>query len=89
MSFIYLNERHDRLKEYSAVTKGAKSIVTVKIECGEPGSLGYLLESLGEIEREQLARDKAARDAARKAAKKAPLALPAPHLQLPYYGGEE
>jgi len=89
MSIIYLNERHDRLKEYSAVVKGAKSIVTVKIECGEPGSLGFLLESLGEIEREQLARDKAAKDAARKAAKTVPLALPAPHLQLPYYGGEE
>ncbi len=89
MSIIYLKDGHDRLKEYSAVTKGAKSIVTVKIECGEPGSLGFLLESLGDIEREQLAREKAAKDAARKTAKKAPLALPAPHLQLPYYGGEE
>ncbi|MCY1667878.1 hypothetical protein [Rhizobium sp. SL86] len=82
MSIIYLNQRHDRLKDYSAVVKGGKSVVTIKIECAEPGSLGFLLECLAEIQREQVAAEKAAKEAARKPKRETRLALPAPLLRI-------
>jgi hypothetical protein len=42
-----------RLKKYGASVSGRKSTVKIEIECDEPGSLGYLLECLGEIDRDQ------------------------------------
>ncbi|PZR89663.1 MAG: hypothetical protein DI537_20680 [Stutzerimonas stutzeri] len=85
MTFIHLYEDSCRLKEYSALTKGGKSIVTVKIECISPRHLGYLLADLEEIERKQKA-EKTAKQEARRSKAKTVLALPAPALQLPYYG---
>lgn len=86
MSVLYLNEKYDRLKDYSAVVKGAKGIVTIRIECSEPGSLGFLLEELGNIERQQKLAENTAKEEAARAKRKKPLALPAPPLQLPYFG---
>ena len=86
MSIIYINEKHDRLKDYSAVVKGAKGVVTIRIECNEPGSLGFLLEELGNIERAQKLAAQRAKEEAAAAKRKKPLALPAPPLQLPYFG---
>lgn len=78
--YIWLNPKHDRLRCYSASVKGAKSVVKIEIECDEPGSLGYLLEQLREIDRDQ----KAAA-APKRPTKKAQLALPAPMKLLPYH----
>lgn len=86
MSSIWIDDRHNRLKDYSAVVKGTKSVVTIRIECAEPGSLGFLLEELGNIEREQKLADKRAKEEAAAAKRRKPLALPAPPLQLPYFG---
>ncbi len=83
MTYLYLND-HMRLKTYSASVKGAKSLVRIDIEVSEPGALGWLLKDLADIEREQSAKAKAAKDAARKAPK-SQLALPAPLLQIPHF----
>lgn len=72
-------DKHSRLKSYSASVKGAKSVVRIEIECDEPGSLGYLLKELGDIQREQTQREKAEKKAAAKAK---PLALAAPLLRI-------
>lgn len=83
MTYLYLND-HMRLKSYSASTKGSKSLVRIDIEVNDPGRLGFLLEDLGNIEREQAAKAKAEKEAARKPPKKQ-LALPAPLLQIPHF----
>lgn len=84
MTYLYLND-HMRLKSYSASTKGAKSLVRIDIEVNDPGRLGFLLEDLGRIEREQAAKAKAEKEAVRKASKNSRLALPAPLLQIPHF----
>ena len=43
-----------RVTDYAASVKGPKAVVTVKIEVGEPGDLGYLLRAeraLGRVAR--------------------------------------
>ena len=85
MSDIWINQRHARLKSYSATTTGAKSVVTIKIEVSEHSALGYLLKELGDIEREQTAAARKAKEDAAAAKRKKPPALPAPLLGLPYY----
>ena len=91
MTSIWLNPRHDRLKSYSATAKGGRSVVKIEIDCNEPGSLGYLLSQLGEIERDQQAAERALKEAARakSASKRKPLAISAPPLQLPYFGEDD
>ena len=74
-----------RLKEYSAVSKAGKSTITIKIECARPEKLGWLLADLEKIDNDQKLAEKAAKEEARRPKKKQ-LALPAPPLQLPYFG---
>lgn len=89
MSTIWI-DRHSRLKSYSAAVKGSKSVVSIQIECDEPGSLGFLLEELGRIDREQReARKREAEEVSRSQKQKKPLALPIPALMLPYFGGRD
>ncbi len=88
MSSIWIDQRHMRLKDFSASVKRAKSTVKVEIEVSEPGSLGFLLEQLREIEHEQIVADKKAKEEAAAAKRKKSLALPAPLLGLPYYSEE-
>ena len=52
MSTIWI-DHHSRLKSYSATTRGRKSVVRIEVECGEPSSLGFLLEECGNIQRRQ------------------------------------
>lgn len=82
MSTIWI-DKFSRLKSYSATAKGGKSTVRIEIECDEPGSLGYLLTELGEIQRAQdrtrKAEAKAAAEAKARAKRKA---LPAPLLRI-------
>lgn len=77
MSTIWIDQ-YSRLKAYSAVVKGPKSIVKIEIECAEPGSLGYLLEGLRDIERDQNAQIKREKESVRRK----PKALAAPLLQI-------
>lgn len=89
MTVIYLDD-HSRLKAYSATAKGGKSTVRIEIECDEPGSLGYLLQELGQIQRTQDAVKKAAAAAIAKAKAREKLkALPAPLLQIEDMRGTE
>ncbi len=88
MSDIWI-DKHSRLKSYKASVKGSKSVVTIEIECDEPGSLGYLLKDLGDIDRNQkLAAERAKQEqAASKKTKQ--LALPSPPLQIRDMRGDE
>jgi hypothetical protein len=77
MSSIWIDARHMRIKKYSAAATGPKAIVRLEIEVSQPGSLGYLLENIGEAQREA----EAARS--NKAKQK-----PAKPLALPYFGSD-
>lgn len=80
MSSIWIDARHMRIKKYSAAATGPKAIVRLEIEVSQPGSLGYLLENIGEVQREaEAAREKA----------KADNRKPAKPLALPYYGNDQ
>lgn len=54
MTVIYLPETAV-LTDYAATAKNGKAHLTIKIEVGEPGALGYLLQDLGDIQRKQKA----------------------------------
>ena len=85
MSTIWLDE-HCRMTGYGASTKGAKSKVTITIECADGHSLGYLLDSLRRIDDAQRAAGKAEKKPAR-AKVDAPKRLETTErLALPYYG---
>lgn len=88
MSNIWIDQRHMRLKDFSASVKRAKSTVKIEIEVSQPGSLGFLLEQLREIEREQIAAEQKAKEWAAAAKRRKPPALPTPPLQLPYFPEE-
>lgn len=81
MADIWIDQ-HSRLKSYSAAVKGAKSVVRIEIECDEPGSLGYLLKGLGDIQREQELKTQQEKAAKKAAANAKPLALAAPLLRI-------
>ncbi|SOC26958.1 hypothetical protein [Stappia indica] len=76
MSSLWIDHRHMRIRKYSAAATGPKAVVRVEIEVSEPGSLGYLLANIGEVQREV--------EAARTKAKQ----KPAKPLALPYYGSD-
>lgn len=76
------------LKTYSALTKAGKSVIKIEIEVTDHFELGHILRQLDAIEKNQKDTRKAQTAKSRKAAK-APLALPAPLLGLPYYGESE
>ena len=79
MSSIWIDQRHARLKSYTAAVTGPKSVVTIKIELSVPGALGYMLGELCDIEREQAVAARKAKEEAAAAKRKKPL------LGLPYY----
>lgn len=45
---IYLDRESCRIKSYSATTRGAKSILKIEIEVGDPMELGFMLRELAE-----------------------------------------
>ncbi|ABS69735.1 hypothetical protein Xaut_4514 [Xanthobacter versatilis] len=74
-----------RLKTYAAATRAkGGAVVKIEIEVLDPSRLGYILQELAEIQRDQDAAAKAAVKPARAEAKKL---APAPRL-LTYRGGE-
>lgn len=77
MSSLWIDHRHMRIRKYTVAGTGPKAVVRVEIEVSHPSSLGYLLETIGEAQREA--------DAARsnKAKQK-----PAKPLALPYFGSD-
>lgn len=83
MSTIYLS-RGTVLKTYKASVTGTKATVDIKIEINDHSELGFFLKELAEIQAAQKA-------SAKPASPKKPVAraLPAPHLQLPYFPGDE
>lgn len=88
MSDIWI-DKHSRLKSYKASVKGSKSVVTIEIECDEPGSLGYLLKDLGNMTADQkLAAERTKQEQAT-AKKTKQLALPSPPLQIRDMRGDE
>jgi len=85
MSTIWLDE-HCRLVGYGANAKGAKSKVTITIECADGYSLGYLLDGLRRIDDAQRAAAKAEKQPAQ-AKTDAPKRLETTErLALPFYG---
>lgn len=76
MSSLWIDSRHMRIRKYTVAGTGPKAVVRVEIEVSDPGSLGYLLETIGEAQREA--------DAARTKTKQ----KPTKPLALPYYGSE-
>jgi hypothetical protein len=77
MSSLWIDHRHMWIKKYSAAATGPKAIVKLEIEVSQPGSLGYLLENIAEVQREG--------DASREKARR----KPAEPLALPYYEGNQ
>lgn len=78
MSSLWIDHRHMRIRKYTVAGTGPKAVVRVEIEVSHPSSLGYLLETIGEAQREaEAARSKKAKQ------------KPAKPLALPYYGKED
>lgn len=77
MSSLWIDSRHMRIRKYTVAGTGPKAVVRVEIEVSHPSSLEYLLETIGEAQREA--------DAARTKAKQ----KPAKPLALPYYGKDQ
>lgn len=84
MTYREISWRSDdaRLKTYSAATRAkGGAVVKIEIEVFDPVRLGFMLQDLAEIQRDQ---DATAKAAARSAGAKK--SLPAPPLQLTYRG---
>lgn len=84
MSF-YISSRPDstlRLRSYSAITRGGKTLLKIEVESADPFAVAYALTELAEVQTGQ--RDKPKLTPKPKAAKV--LALPAPDLALPKPG---
>lgn len=85
MSTIWLDE-NCRMTGYGANTKGAKSKVTITIECADGHSLGFLLDGLRQIDDAQRAAAKAEKKPAQAKADKAKNLETPERLALPFYG---
>lgn len=77
-----------RLKSYTATTKSGVSSIKIELEARDHYALASVLRQLDEIDAEQKAASRPVKVSAPKA-KKPRLALPAPALQLPYFGEGE
>ncbi|WEO73804.1 hypothetical protein [Agrobacterium vitis] len=88
MSMIYLSEA-SRLKKYSAAVTGSQAVVKIEVAVSDHGSLGFLLDELSKIEKDQAVRDKAKKLAERQSKASKPLAISAPLKQIPYFEGDE
>ena len=55
MKSIWIRADKSRLRSYGATTRGKVSVVKIEVEVSDPHALAYLLEDLGEFNREQQA----------------------------------
>lgn len=85
MSTIWLDE-NCRLASYGASAKGAKSKVTITIECADGHSLGFLLDGLRQIDDAQRDAAKAKNQPAKAKADKTKKLETTERLALPFYG---
>lgn len=83
-TMIWLDE-NCRLAGYGATTKGAKSRVTITVECSDGFSLGHLLTELRQIDEKQRAAAKARKQPGAAADKSKRLET-TERLALPFYG---
>lgn len=85
MTSIFFDEA--RLKTYSAISRGGKSTIKIEVETTDHFELGSILRQLDKITADQKPKPKP--KAAVKETEKPLLALPAPALQLPYFGDDQ
>ena len=83
MSGIYWSEGCARVKDYSALTRNGKTVVTIKIEVADTYELSHILRNLDEAQREA-----APPPPAKSRTKKPNLRLAAPLLQLTHRRGD-
>ena len=81
MNGVYFGESV-RLKSYSAVSKGGKSIIKIELETGDHFDLASILRQLDEGDREQREAAKPAEKTAQARSRKEQLQIAGPLLQL-------
>ena len=81
MSGVYFGESV-RLKSYSAVSKGGKSIIKIEVETGDHFDLATILRQLDENVRAQREAAKPAKKTAQARGRKEQLQIAGPLLQL-------
>ena len=83
MSGIYWSEGSARVKDYSALTRNGKTVVTIKLEVTDPYDLSHILRNLDETQRAATPPPPA-----KTRAKKPNLRLAAPLLQIAHHRGD-